>query len=704
MSAKPSGNFEMSLFNDILDAFDCQVIIVREEDCNILYMNASAKNFLNEKSLDSTSCRAGYGNLLADACKKCINKKTNFSDAASEADSLSSSFTTSAITWHDNKPAVLILYRPDLNSTADKRLYRLAYLDTLTGIPNRLKLQEDFRNAIEMANKINVCGALALIDLDHFKAINEAYGHNVGDIMLKRFADYIQADPNYSGHFYRLGGDEFVLFYFREQTDLNTLEQLHQFYEKLFADIFYSYTMPGISLSCTISMGVSIFPESGTAFSELLRKADIALYKAKSHGRNKMVFFENKYEEARKFNEYYVTIRPILSDHGKTYGYELVDSDSSHKILDHTLSLNLSEFNRALDALSLHDLESDAYYFIEYSHPLSSKVVIKNLPKNQFIIQVKLPKNYTQKHLKPYKALRSQGYRLALDGFDNLQLSRDLLLLFDYFILKPGTLNIFQKKIMDATSGKIFIASNVDTIEEFENSKRLGFKLFQGRFFNQPIVAKKEKSIDPLHMNYLRLIQLTSIDSYLDFEKISKIISEDLAFSYKLLRLLNSAAFGLRSQITSISMAVSYLGEVKLKKWIALLALRGVASKKPLELVRMSLIRARFGELLSPYISQSFDPNQVFMFGLISLLHIMLDKSQEDLFREIQVSDEIQRSLLTAHGAYSPLLGFFEHYECANWEYVATFAEKNKLSNEWIYDSYVESINWYNSLIRRDSV
>jgi len=242
----------------------------------------------------------------------------------------------------------------------------------------------------------------------------------------------------------------------------------------------------------------------------------------------------------------------------------------------------------------------------------------------------------------------------------------------------------------------------VDTIETFEHAKNLGFKLFQGQFFNQPIIAKKEKNIDPLRLNYLRLLKLACSDGYLDFARISEIISADLALSYKLLRLINSVSIGLRNSISSIQMAVSYLGEEKLKKWIALLALRGIFSDKPLELVRLSLIRARFGETLAPYIDPDFDPDQVFLFGMFSLLHIMLERSLEELFKEIPMSDDIQRSLLTDTGSYSPLLVFFKNYEYGNWDDVAAFVDEYGLSSETINELYIEAINWYNSLIELD--
>jgi EAL and modified HD-GYP domain-containing signal transduction protein len=183
----------------------------------------------------------------------------------------------------------------------------------------------------------------------------------------------------------------------------------------------------------------------------------------------------------------------------------------------------------------------------------------------------------------------------------------------------------------------------------------------------------------------------------MDFQEISAIISSDVALTYKLLRILNSAAVGLQN-ISSINNAVAYLGENNLKKWIAVLALRGIGADKPLELVRFSLIRARFGELLAPGLRIKRNPQQIFMLGMLSLLHIALEKSKEQLLMDITVEDEIRESLLTKDGIYSDLLRFYEDYEYANWDLVSQFVENNNMDASFVNDSYIESVKWYNEL------
>jgi len=236
-------------------------------------------------------------------------------------------------------------------------------------------------------------------------------------------------------------------------------------------------------------------------------------------------------------------------------------------------------------------------------------------------------------------------------------------------------------------------------MDDYQAAKDSGFHMFQGFYFNTntPVVGRKTKEVSPLKVNYFRLMQLSSTEDYMDFKEISNVIASDVALSYKLLRILNSAAVGLRN-VSSIAAAVAYMGEESLKKWIAVLALRGIAEDKPLELVRMSLIRARFGEILAPCFRIKRNPQQVFMVGMLSLLHIAMDMTREELLEDIPVTEEIRSSLLTRTGIYSDLLRFYENYEYANWDAVSQFVEENQLDSTMVSDTYISSVKWYNDL------
>ena len=695
------------ILSGILDPQELEVFAVRGKGCFVVFSNAKAADRFITSADAVCSCKANFARNLPGICDYCPHGGKNANGSANsfeitDLEGREYAVECNTANWFDGKPTTVYFLRDiTLEKETKARLHALAYTDQLTGIPNRQRLKDDFAQFHEKIANNEVSGVVALFDLDNFKAINDTYGHNTGDLVLRRLAEYFQDIQIFSGHLYRLGGDEFVLLYYDQPGKFATENDTIEHYQALLSTALRAYTLPNIDLQCTLSIGVSLFPNHGKTLSEVLRKADIALYKAKAAGRNQIIFFESQYDAAQKFKDLYINIQPILSEVGKTYGYELVDRGNTGEADDNTV--NLTEFNRTVDALGLTDIENNAQYFIMFSKQLLTPTVLMNLPKEKFIIQVQLADKLTRNELHGFLnlcvELRKNGYRLALVGLHSNTHTQELLSLADYCKFSPADINkMKQKRIISEHKKVEFIATNVDTLEAFQIAKDMGFSLFQGYYFSQPIVGQRTKEISPLKANYFRLLQLSSAEGYLDFREISSVIASDVALSYKLLRILNSAAVGLRN-VSSIGIAVAYLGEENLKKWIAVLALSGIAEDKPLELVRMSLVRARFGELLAPLFRVKRDVKEVFLVGLLSLLHIALDMTTEKLFEEIAVAEGVRETLLTKRGPYSDLVRFYEHYEYANWDAVSQFVEENKIDPQDVNEAYIKAVKWYNDLI-----
>ena len=118
-----------------------------------------------------------------------------------------------------------------------------------------------------------------------------------------------------------------------------------------------------------------------------------------------------------------------------------------------------------------------------------------------------------------------------------------------------------------------------------------------------------------------------------------------------------------------------------------------------MEIFRMSLVRARFGELLAPHFRIKYDPKKIFMVGMLSLLHIALEVSKEQLVQDMPIAEDIQESLLTKSGIYTGLLRFYENYEYANWDDVSAFTDEHRLDPQLVNDAYIEAVKWFNDLV-----
>jgi diguanylate cyclase (GGDEF)-like protein len=164
----------------------------------------------------------------------------------------------------------------------EKALQRLAYHDTLTGVPNRLLLREYLSHEIIQARRRQTRVATLFLDLDHFKNINDSFGHATGDEVLKQVATRLTACLRAGDIVSRYAGDEFVLVL----IDIGTLAGATQIASKVIEKVAAPYSIDGHELQVTISIGIAIYPENGRDFDSLIQKADAAMLSAKANGRN----------------------------------------------------------------------------------------------------------------------------------------------------------------------------------------------------------------------------------------------------------------------------------------------------------------------------------------------------------------------------------------------------------------------------------
>ncbi len=169
---------------------------------------------------------------------------------------------------------------------------RLAQSDVLTGLLNRGALEDKSTELLQQELRYGKSFAFMIIDFDHFKDVNDTYGHMVGDIALKRLADTLRSKFRSTDFVARIGGDEFAVFC--------TLNGDAEKMACKVAGIMDDWNKTPIaidsekSFNATLSIGIAIAPKDGTRYSELFQKADIALYKAKEQGRNQYAIYDNK--------------------------------------------------------------------------------------------------------------------------------------------------------------------------------------------------------------------------------------------------------------------------------------------------------------------------------------------------------------------------------------------------------------------------
>jgi diguanylate cyclase (GGDEF)-like protein/PAS domain S-box-containing protein len=172
----------------------------------------------------------------------------------------------------------------------EERIIRLANYDTLSGLPNRNLLADRIEQGVAQAERHGSKLAMLFIDLDHFKHINDSLGHDIGDELLKQVAERLKLCLRRTDTLARQGGDEFIALV----TDIGSETEAGFVAEKMVAACADGFEVNHHLLHVTPSIGISMCPEDGNTQVQLMRNADLAMYRAKDSGRNRFAFYEEQ--------------------------------------------------------------------------------------------------------------------------------------------------------------------------------------------------------------------------------------------------------------------------------------------------------------------------------------------------------------------------------------------------------------------------
>ncbi|WP_257572866.1 bifunctional diguanylate cyclase/phosphodiesterase [Janthinobacterium sp. UMAB-56] len=218
-------------------------------------------------------------------------------------------------------------------------IHRLAFYDVLTGLPNRRLLMDRIGHLLAAAPRDHTISALMFIDLDHFKHINDARGHATGDALLRLAGERLAQLMRKADTVARIGGDEFVVLLAHLADDIdNAARAAAQVAEKIRAAIARDFEIGAQSYHCSASIGVTLLPKAGRQAHDLLREADIAMYRAKAEGRNGIAFFEAAMQagverrltlertlaRALDQGQLCMHVQPQVDRHGRVTGAELL--------------------------------------------------------------------------------------------------------------------------------------------------------------------------------------------------------------------------------------------------------------------------------------------------------------------------------------------------------------------------------------------
>lgn len=426
---------------------------------------------------------------------------------------------------------------------AAEMLNYIAYYDALTGLPNRMLFYDRFSTAINNASRNGDMLAIIFLDLDNFKTVNDTLGHGVGDQLLHDVAVRLKDNLRSADTIARLGGDEFIVLLPR----LKCTKDAAKITQKIIDSLRPPFSFGGREFHITASAGVALYPNDGDEAHALLRNADIALYRAKEHGKDSYQFYmpamgdqaferlalENNVRKALGRQEFLLYYQPIVSlitgnivaveallrwqhpDHGLVYPSEFIP------ILEETgLIIPVGEWvvnaackqakiwqDKGLGPIRVAVNLSPRQFQQEGMVEMISKALVKNSLSPEYL-EFEITENAVMKDVDSavvmFHKLKEMGLHISVDDFATGYSSLSFLKRFP-----ADTLKIDQSFIRDAIQntndaeiaraiitlahnlGMKAIAEGVETVEQLEFLRRLKCDEIQGYVFSRPLPVQE---------------------------------------------------------------------------------------------------------------------------------------------------------------------------------------------------------------------
>jgi c-di-GMP-related signal transduction protein len=390
----------------------------------------------------------------------------------------------------------------------------------------------------------------------------------------------------------------------------------------------------------------------------------------------------------------YVARQPILTVDEKVYGYELLFRDG---IEDHFRETDAdSASRRTLDTslqMGLKLLCDSRRGFVNCTREILLKDYITLLPSTLAVAEVLESVPADDLVIAALKRLKQAGYLVALDDFGVNDPREPLAEFADIIKVDIQQTTPEHCAAMVTKYGswlRHMLAEKVETREEFTATKKAGFSYFQGYFFRRPEVMQA-KEIPASRVNYLRLLRAVS-QPELNQREFESMIKQEVSICYRLLRYLNSAAFGIQSEVHSVRHALALLGEREVRRWVRLVATLAIGENRSSELVTAAMVRARFCELLAPRVPHG--ESDLFLMGMLSMVDAILEIPMTNVLESIPLDQETKSLLLGAPSKLRPLYDLMLARECGDWTITAECSRKLGLSESEVAEAFWQAMQW----------
>lgn len=399
----------------------------------------------------------------------------------------------------------------------------------------------------------------------------------------------------------------------------------------------------------------------------------------------------------------YIARQPIFDQLKDVVAYELLYRDpetQTSNIKDADAATNSVLMGSTLVA-TFEELVEGKRAFINFTKNLINNGTPLLFSKDYMTIEILediVPDdNFMQRLLE----LKEKGYTLALDDFTISYAYPEVIgivdiIKVDFLLTNPADQIQIIKKYK--RPGLKFLAEKVETSQDFDRAKSVGYDYFQGYYFSKPSIFKY-KDINSIGSSHFEIIKVLN-SQYPNYTNLASIFEKDVSLTYKLFKFSNSPIYGGIEQISTVRKALVRLGFSNIRKWMYLIVLRSMSSGQSDDVVCVSLQRAKMLEMIATNCGLGERAPECFLVGLFSMLDVLMNKSLEKVLEDLPLPIETKEAIIYKDNILGRPLKLALAYEKGDWNEVERLCRLLKLKPMNILSTYMESVKWASEVIK----
>ena len=390
----------------------------------------------------------------------------------------------------------------------------------------------------------------------------------------------------------------------------------------------------------------------------------------------------------------YIARQPIFDKSYNVMAYELLYRSANKNCAD-VVDGNSATRQVLSDAITLYGLNSLAdskRAFVNFT----SDLILDELPKlaspESIVVELLEDIDFTPEVLERVRELKKDGYILALDDYTGDPSFDEVINLVDIVKVDFMLTSLEEREdIASRLKGKVtLLAEKVETSEEFERAREMGFALFQGYFFSKPTVFKNK--VEDISATSFAMLMNELCSEDCDINKCTEYVCQDAVLLYRLMRRVNTLAYSPSNEIISVKSAIVMMGLNNFKHWLILVFARSNNRSYSKELPREAFLRGVWAKNLAERALGQGKGENAFMVGMFSMLDKIFGTDMDDLIAKIKLPEAVNEALIgEEENVYFQIIDFIQKYEKQSAKF-SDYSFLDKLDRTEIYRSYLDSL------------